>query len=154
MPHFKKGSAEAKAYMAKLRSMRGKGSYNSAALKGGKSCNSAALRGGGSYNSAALKGGRSYNSAALKGGIAPAVAALAGPAISMGINVGKKLIGGIANYFKRKKAAKAARKAAAKAYLEKKMPELKSIMEEKRKHMHDSLAEMRDRINSLKEAQS
>lgn len=58
MPKFKKGSPEAKAFMAKLRAMRGKksgkttgGSYNSAALDGfGKRCR------GGSYNTAAMDG--------------------------------------------------------------------------------------------------
>ena len=63
-----KGSKEAKARMAYLRSLRGKGSYNKAALKGGKSYNKAALKGGSSYTKAALKGGSSYTKAALKGG--------------------------------------------------------------------------------------
>ena len=43
---FIKGSKEAKEYMARLRSMRGKGSYNKAAIKGGSSYNKAAIKGG------------------------------------------------------------------------------------------------------------
>ena len=54
---FVKGSKEAKAYMAHLRSLRGKGSYNKAAIKGGSSYNKAAIKGGSSYNKAAIKGG-------------------------------------------------------------------------------------------------
>ena len=153
MPKFAKGSPEAKAFMAKLRSMRGKGSFNSAALKGGKSYNSAALKGGRSYNSAALKGGRSYNSAALKGGIAPAVAALAPAAIELGVSLGKKAVGAISNYFRKKKekkrAAKQRRIAKAKAALEEYMP----VMKANRDKMKENLELMRDRINSLKEAQ-
>lgn len=73
-----KGSKEAKKRMAYLRSLRGKGSYNKAALKGGSSYNKAALKGGSTYNKAALKGGSTYNKAALKGGSTYNKAALKG----------------------------------------------------------------------------
>lgn len=69
---LKKGSKEAKAYMAHLRSLRGRGVCSKAALKGAGVYNKAALKGMGVYNKAALKGMGVYNKAALKGmGVKP-----------------------------------------------------------------------------------
>lgn len=96
---LKKGSKEAKAYMAHLRSLRGRGVCSKAALKGAGVYNKAALKGMGVYNKAALKGMGVYNKAALKGmGVKPKhLNSVIGKLISYGIKHlrdGKKTKGG------------------------------------------------------------
>lgn len=119
MVHLKKGSPEAKAYMAKLRAMRGKGSYTNAALKGGSS----------------------YNKAALKGGIAPE---LIGAAASILPTVGSMVVKGISSLIARKKAKKAAKKAKAREALMKAIPEIRAKMEERKGKMSAALQRMQE----------
>jgi len=144
MPKFKKGSPEAKAYMAKLRAMRGCGSFNSAALKGGRS-----------YNSAALKGGRSYNSAALKGGVLP-VAAIAS-AIPTAIGIGSTIVKGIAGLIRKRKQKKREKKIRAeqtRKMLKAMLPMAKENMQNRAAKMKESLVGLRERLDALKQGQA